>query len=174
MAALVLGAVAWLVLRFWLVTRHGGVVECVLRQLPSTTWRQGLAEYQRDQLCWHRSVGIRLKPAVCFPRAGLRIVRSRPPTGAEADRFGPEVVIAECEARPARPARSHEVRRVELAMSEAALTGLLSWLESSPEFHLRAGLAVATRLPEQIAVRLVDSSSQDEQQVGKPVQVLRS
>jgi hypothetical protein len=31
------------------------------------------------------------------------------------------------------------VDQIELAMSEAALTGLLSWLESSPEFHLRAG-----------------------------------
>jgi hypothetical protein len=138
-AALVLGAVAWLVLRFWIIIRNGGVVECGLRQLPGLKWRQGLAEYKRDQLCWHRSVGIALRPAACFPRAGLRIVRSRPPTGAEAGRFGPGVVIAECETRPARPTRPHDVRPIELAMSEAALTGLLSWLESSPEFHLRAG-----------------------------------
>jgi Protein of unknown function (DUF2550) len=102
-------------------------------------WRHGLAEYQRGQLCWHRSVGIRLRPAVCFARAGLRIVHSRPPTGAEADALGPGMVIAECETRPARPTRPHEVEPIELAMSQAALTGLLSWLESSPEFHLRAG-----------------------------------
>jgi len=139
MAVLVLGAVAWLVLRFWTITRHGGVVECGLRQLPGAPWRQGLAEYQRGQLCWHRSVGIRLRPTACFPRAGLRIVRSRPPTGAEADRFGQEVVIAECETRPARSARPRDVHVIELAMSQAALTGLRSWLESSPEFHLRAG-----------------------------------
>jgi hypothetical protein len=139
MAGLVLGAATWLVLRFWIITRHGGIVECALRQPPGTKWRQGLAEYQRGQLCWHRSVGIRLRPAACFPRAGLRIVRTRQPAGAEADRFGPEVVIAECETRPVRPTRPREVDQIELAMSEAALTGLLSWLESSPEFHLRAG-----------------------------------
>jgi hypothetical protein len=139
MAALVLGAVAWLVLRFWLITRHGGVVECGLRQLSGATWRHGLAEYQRGQLCWHRSMGLRLRPAACFARAGLRIVRSRRPAGAEAGRFGPGVVIAECETRPALATRPDDVELIELAMSEAALTGLLSWLESSPEFHLRAG-----------------------------------
>ncbi len=139
LAALVLGAVAWLVARFWIITRHGGVVECGLRQMSSTKWRYGVAEYERDQLCWHHSVGVRLRPAVCFPRAGLRIVRSRPPGAAEADRFGPEVVIADCESRPTLPARPHNVQRIELAMSQAALTGLLSWLEASPEFHQRAG-----------------------------------
>jgi len=139
LAALAFGAVAWLVARFWIITRHGGVVECGLRQGSSPKWRHGVAEYQRDQLCWHRSVGLRLRPAACFPRAGLRIVRSRPPGAAEADRFGPEVLIAECESRPERSARSRDVQRIELAMSQAALTGLLSWLEASPEFHLRAG-----------------------------------
>jgi Protein of unknown function (DUF2550) len=139
MAALVLGVVAWLVSRFWIITRHGGVVECGLRQASGAKWQHGVAEYQRDQLCWHRSVGVRLRPAACFPRAGLRIVRSRPPGAAEADRFGPEVVIAECESRPSLAARPHDVQRIELALSQAALTGLLSWLEASPEFHLRAG-----------------------------------
>lgn len=138
-ALLVLAAVAWVVLRFWIITRHGGVVECGLRQIPGTTWRHGLAEFQRGQLCWHRSVEVRLRPAACFARAGLRIVRSRRPAGAEASRLGPGVVIAECEARPALATRPNDVQLIELAMSEAALTGLLSWLESSPEFHLRAG-----------------------------------
>lgn len=139
MAVLVLVAVAWLGLRSWIITRHRGVVECGLRQTSGTKWRQGVAEYQRGQLCWYQSLGLRLRPAACFPRAGLRIIRSRRPAGAEADRFGPGVVIAECETRPARPTRAHDVQLIELAMSEAALTGLLSWLESSPEFHLRAG-----------------------------------
>jgi hypothetical protein len=138
-AALVLAAVAWVVLRFWLITRHGGVVECGLRQIPGTTWRDGLAEYQRGQLCWHRSAGFRLAPAACFARAGLRIVRSRRPAPAEASRLGHGVIIAECEARPALATRSKDVQLIELAMSEAALTGLLSWLESSPEYHQRAG-----------------------------------
>jgi hypothetical protein len=137
-AALLLGAVAWLVLRFWIIGRRGGVVECGLRQIPGTTWRQGVVEYQRGQLCWHRTVGLRLRPAACFARAGLRIVGTRPLSGAEVGRFGPGVVIAECEARPAQARCAHDVQLIELAMCEPALTGLLSWLESSPEFHLRA------------------------------------
>jgi len=138
LAALTLGAIAWLVLRFWIIGRRGGVVECGLRQVPSTTWRHGVVEYQRDQLCWHRIVGFRLRPAACFPRAGLRIVGSRPLADAEVGRFSPGVVIAECEARPPQARSAHDVQLIELAMCEAALTGLLSWLESSPEFHLRA------------------------------------
>lgn len=138
MAALVLGAVAWLVLRFRIIRRHGGVVECGLRQLPGTTWRHGLAEYQRGQLCWHRTVGLRLRPTACFPRAALRIVGSRRPAGAEMGRLGPDVVIAECEASTELATGGDDVQLLELAMCEAALTGLLSWLESSPEFHLRA------------------------------------
>lgn len=137
-AALMLGAVAWLVLRFWIIGRHGGVVECGLRRIPGTTWRDGVVEYQRDQLCWHRTVGFRLRPTACFARAGLRIVGSRPLTGAEVARFGPGVVIAECEAMPAQATSAHDVQLIELAMCQAGLTGLLSWLESSPEFHLRA------------------------------------
>jgi hypothetical protein len=138
MTALVLGAVAWLVLRFRIIRRHGGVVECGLRQISGTTWRHGVAEYQRDQLCWHPTVGLRLRPAVCFPRAGLRIVGSRRPAAVEAGRLGPDVIIAECEARPALTTGANDIQPIELAMCEAALTGLLSWLESSPEFHLRA------------------------------------
>lgn len=138
MAALMLAAVAWLVLRFWVIGRHGGVVECGLRLIPGTTWRHGVIEYQRGQLCWHRTAGFRLRPTACFARARLRIVGSRPPAGAEASRFGPGVVIAECEARPAQARRANDVQLIELAICESALTGLLSWLESSPEFHLRA------------------------------------
>jgi hypothetical protein len=137
-AALVLGAVAWLVLRFWIIGRHGGIVECGLHQIPGTTWRRGVVEYQRGQLCWHRTVGFRLRPAACFARAGLRIVGSRPLAGAEVGRFGPGVIIAECEVRPAHASSARDVQLIELAMCETALTGLLSWLESSPEFHLRA------------------------------------
>jgi len=137
-AALVLGTVAWLVLRFRIIRRHGGIVECGLRQLPGTTWRHGVAEYQRGQLCWHRTVGLRLSPAACFARAGLRIVGSRRPAGAEVGRLGPGMVIAECEVRPALATSANDVQLIELAMCEAALTGLLSWLESSPEFRLRA------------------------------------
>jgi hypothetical protein len=134
-----------LILRQVLISRRGGVVECALRRNPSAPWRHGLAEYQRGQLSWYRSLSFRLRPGVVFDRAELRILRTRPPTPAEKVQLGPGVIIAECAsvtAPPAGPAPADAApagqRSVELAMTEAALTGLLAWLESSPEFYLRA------------------------------------
>jgi Protein of unknown function (DUF2550) len=142
-AVLVFAGVAWLALRSRVIARHGGIIECGLRQAPGAKWQDGLAEFQRSQLCWHPVITLRLRPRACFDRAGLVIVRSRRPTGPEAARFGAEIVIAECEVRRTRPAgpsesRTGDIRSVELAMSHAAFTGLLAWLESSPQFHLRA------------------------------------
>jgi len=137
-AVLVFAAVAGLALRSRVIARHGGIIECGLRQAPGAKWRQGLAEFQRSQLCWHPAVSLRLRPQACFDRAGLAIARCRRPTDAEAARFGAEVIIAECEVRHAQPAGAADIGQVELALSQAAFTGLLAWLESSPRFHLRA------------------------------------
>jgi hypothetical protein len=149
LAGLVFAGIAGLALRSRVIARHGGIIECGLRQPPGTNpaaaqepatpWRDGLAEFQPSQLCWHPAVSLRLRPRACFDRARLTIVRSRKPTAAEASRFGPEVIVAECELKPARPVIRGDARHIELAMSEAAFTGLLAWLESSPQFHLRAG-----------------------------------
>jgi hypothetical protein len=129
-----------LILRQALISRRGGVVECALRRSPAAPWRHGLAEYERGQLSWYRSLSFRLRPGVVFDRAELRILRTRPPTAAETASLGPGVIIAECAslAGPAAGAAPAGQRPVELAMTDAALTGLLAWLESSPQFHLRA------------------------------------
>jgi hypothetical protein len=137
-AALVFAGVLGLALRSRVIARHGGIIECGLRLPPNAKWRHGLAEFQRSQLCWHPAVSLRLRPQECFDRAGLSVVRSRQPTASEAARFGAEIVIAECEVRHAQPAGPGDISRVELAMSQSAFTGLLAWLESSPQFHLRA------------------------------------
>lgn len=139
LAALAVAALA-MIARQALISRRGGVVECALRRGLAASWHHGLAEYRRDQLNWHRSLSFRPRPDVVFDRAGLRIVRTRRPTVAEAPRLGPGVVIAECasQAGPSAGAARPGGGPVELAMTEAALTGLLAWLESSPEFYLRA------------------------------------
>jgi hypothetical protein len=137
-AALVFAGVACLAFRSRVIARHGGIIECGLRQPPSAKWQQGLAEFERSQLCWHPAVSLRLRPRACFDRAGLAIARCRRPTDAEAARFGTEIVIVECEVRHAEPTGPGDIGKVELAMSQAAFTGLLAWLESSPRFHLRA------------------------------------
>jgi hypothetical protein len=138
LAVFVAAGVTLLALRSRLIARHGGIVECGLRWPHTAKWGQGLAEFRRSQLCWHPAVSIRLRPRACFDRAGLTITRYRGPTDGEAARFGPEIVVAECEIRRVQPPGPGEVRRVDLAMSQAALTGLLAWLESAPQFHFRA------------------------------------
>jgi hypothetical protein len=145
LAVLVFAGVACLALRSRVIARHGGIIECGLRESPGAQWRQGLAEFQQSQLCWHPAVSLRLRPRACFDRAGLAIARCRRPTEAEAARFGAEIIIAECEVRHAQPAGPGDVSYVDLAVSQAAFTGLLAWLESSPRFHLRPSLGAGGR-----------------------------
>ena len=136
-AVLVAVLCAALVLRRALITRRGGVVECALRHGAGGAWLYGLAEYRGGQLYWHRSVSFRLRPHAAFDRSQLAVLRSRPAAPREDVRLGPGVVIVQCEGllrhRGGPPVR----RSVELAMSQAALTGLLSWLEASPIYPIR-------------------------------------
>jgi hypothetical protein len=134
-------AVAALAVRRTVITRRGGVVECALRRGPESSWRHGLAEYERGRLSWHWWLSYRLRPSASFDRAELRVVRTRPLTPAEATRVGAGLVVAECRiagASSSAAAGRSRPQAFELALSDAALTGLLSWLESSPQYYLRA------------------------------------
>jgi hypothetical protein len=146
---LALGAV-WLLVAILLVTvlvavgiavrrimleHGGGNVECGLRRGRDQRWRLGLAAYQRDELRWFSAFGVRLRPAVVFARSTLSVISRRPATIAEEASLGTGVVVLEClvggesagKGQPRGGACS-----VELAMSEAALTGFLAWLEAAP------------------------------------------
>ena len=118
---LVLAAVGIAARRF-LLERGGGTVECGLRS-PNGSWRLGVASYQREELCWFGALGMSMRPDVVFPRRDLTVVSRRLPTDAEAASLGPGMIVVEC--------RFGE-DTVELAMGEAALTGLLAWLEAAP------------------------------------------
>lgn len=117
----------------------GGNVECGLRRGQDQRWRLGLAAYQPDELHWFSAFGVRLRPGEIFARSSLRVVSRRPATMAEAASLGTGVVVLECRAggelagngRPRTGARP-----VELAMSEAALTGFLAWLEAAPPSYV--------------------------------------
>ena len=134
---LILAAVGIAARRF-LLERGGGTVECGLRS-PNGSWRLGLASYQREELCWFGALGLSMRPDVVFPRRDLAVVSRRLPTEAEAASLGPGMIVVECQlsedsespglALAGTPGQS---RTVELAMGEAALTGLLSWLEAAP------------------------------------------
>jgi hypothetical protein len=141
LAALLLAvaiAAAFLAIRRLLLGRGGGTVECGLRHGSGDPWRLGLASYQPDELRWYSAFGLRLRPAEVFGRASLRLLERRPVGRAEAASFGPDVVVVVCQVGRAGgiPASAGVVARlpltVELAMSDAALTGLLAWLEAAP------------------------------------------
>jgi Protein of unknown function (DUF2550) len=125
--ALVLFAAGIAVRRF-LVERGGGTVECGLRK-AGRSWRLGVASYQREELLWFRAFGVSMRPEETFPRRDLTVVSRRLPTQQEAASLGPGMVVIEC--RLAGPGGA-PASTVELALAEAALTGLLSWLEASP------------------------------------------
>jgi hypothetical protein len=134
---LVLAAVGIAARRF-LLERGGGTVECGLRG-PNGSWRLGVASYQREELCWFGALGVSMRPEVVFPRRDLIVVSRRLPTDGEAAILGPGMVVVECRlgedsesAGPALAGTPGQSRTVELAMGEAALTGLLAWLEAAP------------------------------------------
>jgi hypothetical protein len=123
--------------RRFLLERGGGTVECGLRRGPDGSWRLGLASYRPEELWWFGALGLTMRPDVVFPRRDLTVVSRRLPTEAEAASLGPGMIVVECrlgeDSESAGPAGTPgPSRTVELAMGEAALTGLLSWLEAAP------------------------------------------
>jgi hypothetical protein len=119
-----------------IVLEHGGGnVECGLRRRPDQRWRLGLAAYQPDELRWFSAFGVALRPGAIFARSTLSVVSRRPATTAELASLGTGVVVLECRAGAKSAAGgqpSTGAGPVELAMSEAALTGFLAWLEAAP------------------------------------------
>jgi hypothetical protein len=138
--ALVATAAAGLLLRRRVITSRGGVVECFLRSHLTGRWQHGFAEYRSGELRWHRSLSLRLRPHRAFDRRGLAITGSRLIGPDDANWLGPGTMIVTCRDRP-KPARVDRPGYwaapdvIELAMSRAALTGYLAWLEAAPARH---------------------------------------
>lgn len=121
---LLIGAMS---LRRWAFERRGGTVECSLRVLADDgaagPWRLGIGRYKGDELHWHRVFGFRRRPRQVIHRRGLVIANRRRPEAAEEPGLVPDAGIIEVRSGPLA---------VELAMSSAALTGFLAWLEAAP------------------------------------------
>lgn len=136
---IVLAAVT-LASRRYLLERSGGTVECGLRRPAGTGhWRLGVLSYGHDSLRWHGALGVLLRPERVFQRRGLTVVTRRAATPSETVTLGGGRIIVEISlAPPGHTELSPAAERVELAMSEQALTGFLAWLESAPPgSHLR-------------------------------------
>jgi uncharacterized protein DUF2550 len=119
-AALVVGALAWRRLR---ELRVGGIDVAlrVTKDGRGRGWHLGVAHYRGEEFAWYRVLSLRSGPNWVINRRNVEIARRREPSVGETyampagstvlDLTGPEL---------------------ELAMSDDALTGFLSWLESAP------------------------------------------
>jgi hypothetical protein len=106
--------------------RGGGTFDCSLRDRPGQHgkgWTLGLARYATDTVEWYRVFSWSPRPRLVLARPGLAVRSHRRPAGPEAFALLAGAVVVEC---------SVDGRVVELAMTEGALTGLLSWLEAAP------------------------------------------
>ncbi|GAA4508984.1 DUF2550 domain-containing protein [Actinoallomurus oryzae] len=115
---------AMLSVRRWLLERRGGTVECSLREPDGRgVWRLGIGRYHGDELLWFAIFGFRFRPRRVVHRRGLVVSGRRTPKAEEQAALHPDTGIVEVR---------DDGHTVELAMSGAALTGFLAWLEASP------------------------------------------
>lgn len=118
-------AVALVVRRRW-ISRDGGTFEFSVRARSARAgrgWVLGVGRYSGDDLEWFRIFSLALGPKAVFSRGDLEYVGRRDPEGAEAYSLYSGHVVVTCET-PTGP--------LEVAMSPAALTGFLAWLEAAP------------------------------------------
>jgi hypothetical protein len=122
----VAGLGAFLVRRITLL-RGGGTVEMSLRLYPDGQhgrgWALGVGRFVGDELQWFRTFSLSPRPKRVLSRHDLSVNSRRRPVGGESLALMSGSIVLAC-ANPAGP--------VDLAMTEAAETGFLSWLESAP------------------------------------------
>ena len=110
------------------LARSGGAfdmsVNCGMPTAQAKGWMHGLAVYGDTELEWFRTFSLSLRPRYRFTRGDVRIEGRREPVGHEVYAIhAGHLIVAHRQRRPGVK---------QFAMSANALTGLLSWLESSP------------------------------------------
>ena len=115
-----------LIVRRRFLARHGGTFELSYRvrsDHPGRGWLLGIGRYSGQSLEWFRIFSLSPRPRARWQREELTYDGRREPLGAEQTSLYPDHLVIRCQT-----ARGG----VELAMSEASLTGFQSWLESGP------------------------------------------
>ncbi|MBP0457683.1 DUF2550 domain-containing protein [Streptomyces montanisoli] len=117
-------------LRRRLIQRSGGTFDCSVRwNLPETPdpsgkgWVYGVARYNGDRINWFRVFSYAPRPRRSLERSAIEVVARRAPEGEEELALLSDAVVLAC---------MHGSVRLELAMSDDALTGFLAWLEAAP------------------------------------------
>ncbi|SED77049.1 Protein of unknown function [Streptomyces sp. 2231.1] len=128
--ALVLAGLFFFGLRRRLIQRSGGTFDCSLRwdvaEKPDTGgkgWSYGVARYNGDRIEWYRVFSYAFRPRRTLERAQIEVAGRRLPEGEEELALLSDAVVLAC---------THRGTRLELAMSDDALTGFLAWLEAAP------------------------------------------
>ena len=126
MVAVALLLVIGMLVRRRVLTRSGGTFDMSInrRGEPAAKgWTLGLAVYRDTELEWYRTFSLSWRPRYRFTRGDVRIAGRREPEGYEVHALhAGHLVVGTQNASGVQ----------QLAMSANALTGLLSWLESSP------------------------------------------
>ncbi|MEV7087014.1 DUF2550 domain-containing protein [Streptomyces sp. NPDC093085] len=127
---LIAGGLFVFALRRRLIQRSGGTFDCSLRwnvpeepDLSGKGWVYGVARYNSDRINWFRVFSYALRPRRTLERSAIEVLARRAPEGEEELALLSDAVILAC---------THHGVRVELAMSDDALTGFLAWLEAAP------------------------------------------
>lgn len=129
-SVLLLGVLIWIVLiavRRWSLARVGGIDICWRTRMSSDGrgWSYGQGRYTDRGLIVYRSFSPLPFPSLTLQRDRLQLGARRAGVGAEPDLLPVGAAIVECD---------NGGSKLELAISEEALTGLRSWLESSPRW----------------------------------------
>ncbi|MEW2630954.1 DUF2550 domain-containing protein [Streptomyces sp. NPDC048389] len=117
-------------LRRRLIQRSGGTFDCSLRwnirdgqDASGKGWVYGVARYNGDRVEWFRIFSYAPRPRRVLERSAIEVLARRTPEGEEELALLSDAVVLAC---------LHRGTRLELAMSEDALTGFLAWLEAAP------------------------------------------
>jgi hypothetical protein len=86
-------------------------------------WVFGIARYSGDRIEWFRVFSYSPRPRRVLRRGRIQVIGRREPAGQEELALLAGAVILVCE---------HADARIELALSDDALTGFLAWLEAAP------------------------------------------
>lgn len=115
-----------LLVRRRLLARSGGAFDMSVTcgtEAQVKGWMHGLAVYRDTELAWFRTFSLSWRPRYQFTRGDVQIDGRREPIGREVHAIhAGNLIVGTDNASGVR----------QFAMSPHALTGLLSWLESSP------------------------------------------
>lgn len=115
-----------LIFRRRFLARHGGTFELSYRvrtDHPRRGWLLGIGRYSGQSLEWFRIFSLSPRPKRVWARDLLEYAGRRAPAGTEEMSLYDGHVVASCH---------YDGDPLEIAMSEASLTGFQSWLESGP------------------------------------------